>query len=61
MKRAGRNLDTETLVEALEGIHGLDLGIGTTISFGPSEHQGSHKVWGTMLQPDGTCKAIELE
>jgi branched-chain amino acid transport system substrate-binding protein len=61
LKRAGPKLDTETLVEALEGIHGLDLGIGTTISFGPSEHQGSHKVWGTMLQPDGTYKAIELE
>jgi len=61
LKRAGPKLDTETLVEALEGIRGLDLGIGTTISFGPSEHQGSHKVWGTMLQPDGTYKAIELE
>jgi ABC-type branched-subunit amino acid transport system substrate-binding protein len=61
LKRAGRNLDTETLVAALEGIQGLDLGIGTTISFGPSEHQGSHKVWGTMLQPDGTYKAIDLE
>jgi ABC-type branched-subunit amino acid transport system substrate-binding protein len=61
LKRAGRNLDTEALVEALEGIRGLDLGIGTTITFGPSEHQGSHKVWGTMLQQDGTYKAIDLE
>jgi branched-chain amino acid transport system substrate-binding protein len=61
LKRAGRNLDTETLVQALEGIHDLDLGIGTTIGFGPSEHQGSHKVWGTMLQPDGSYKPIELE
>jgi branched-chain amino acid transport system substrate-binding protein len=61
LKRAGRDLDAETLVGALEGIRGLDLGIGTAISFGQGEHQGSHKVWGTMLQPDGTYQAIELE
>ena len=61
LQRAGRDLDTEKLVDAMEQIHGLDLGIGTQIGFGLAEHQGSHKVWGTMLQQDGTYKAIELE
>ncbi len=61
LRRAGRELDTERLVAAFEDIRGLDLGIGTPITFGPKEHQGSHKVWGTQLQPDGTWKAIDLE
>jgi ABC-type branched-subunit amino acid transport system substrate-binding protein len=61
LRRAGKNLDTESVVGALEDIHGLDLGIGTMINFGPSDHQGSHKVWGTSLQPDGTYKTIKLE
>jgi branched-chain amino acid transport system substrate-binding protein len=60
LRRAGSDLDPERLVAALEEIRGLDLGIGTPISFGPQEHQGSHKVWGTMLQPDGSWKQIDL-
>jgi len=61
VRRTGRNLGTDALIDALEGIRGLDIGIGSTIGFGPSEHQGSHKVWGTMLGADGTYKAIDLE
>ena len=49
LRLAGRNLTTDSLVEALESIHNLDLGIGTPIHFGPSEHQGSHKVWLTVI------------
>ncbi len=60
LRRAGKDLDAEKLVAALEGIKDLDLGIGVRISYGPQEHQGSHKVWGTMLQPDGSWKQIEL-
>jgi ABC-type branched-subunit amino acid transport system substrate-binding protein len=61
LKRAGRNLTAETLVDALEGIKNLDLGIGVPLGFGPSEHQASRKVWGTVLEPGGGWKAIELE
>jgi len=61
LRRAGADVDTERLVGALEQIRELDLGIGTRISFGPQEHQGSHKVWGTMLQPDGSWRQIALE
>ncbi len=61
LRRAGRNVTRESLVDALESIKKLDLGIGVPITFGPSEHQGSHKVWGTMLQPDGSYKLIDLE
>ena len=61
LRRAGKDLNNERLVAAFEDIKGLDLGIGTPITFGPKEHQGSHKVWGTELQPDGSYKSIDLE
>jgi ABC-type branched-subunit amino acid transport system substrate-binding protein len=59
LKRAGRGVDTESLIAALESIQDLDLGIGTKISFGLSEHQGSHKVWGTQL--DDACRYQVLD
>jgi ABC-type branched-subunit amino acid transport system substrate-binding protein len=61
LRRAGRDLDADRLVGALESIRDLDVGIGARISFSPAEHQGSHQVWGTLLQPDGTWKQVALE
>jgi ABC-type branched-subunit amino acid transport system substrate-binding protein len=61
LKRAGRNLTADSLVESLESIRGMDLGIGVPISFGPSEHQASHKVWGTVLDGAGALKPLDLE
>lgn len=61
LRRAGPDPDPEKVVEALEGIRDLDLGIGTLVSFAPGEHQGSHKVWGTILQRDGSWRQIDLQ
>ena len=61
LKRVGPQLDTEKLVEALEGVRDFDMGLGTPISFGPTEHQGSHKVWGTQLNENGRYQALDLE
>jgi branched-chain amino acid transport system substrate-binding protein len=61
LKRAGQQLDTEKLVEALETVRDFDMGLGAPISFGPTEHQGSHKVWGTQLNENGRYQAIDLE
>jgi serine/threonine protein kinase len=58
---AGPNLTSETLVEGLERVRDLDLAIGTKITFGPSEHQGSHKVWGTALNAEGRYEVLDLE
>jgi len=49
LRRAGRELTTEQLVEALRGIEGLDLGIGEVLGFGPASHDASRKVWATAL------------
>ena len=59
--RRAKELNTESIVTALETIRDLDLGIGTPISFGPEDHQGSHKIWGTLLQPDGAFRSMKLE
>ena len=61
LRRAGAHLNTESFVEALESIHGLDVGLGTSLSFGPSEHQASHKVWGTVLDAEGHFQDLDLE
>jgi branched-chain amino acid transport system substrate-binding protein len=61
LKRTGPQLDTEKLVDELEKLRGLDLGIGTKLSFGLTEHQGSHKVWGTRLDATGHYQAVDLQ
>ena len=61
LKKAGANADTEKIVDALEQIHGLDLGTGAPVSFGMSEHQASHKVWGTVLDEKGNYSTFDLD
>ena len=61
LSRAGQALDTEKLIDALESIRDLDLGTGSPVSFGPSEHQASHRVWGTVLDGHGQFRKLALE
>ena len=61
LKRAGPQLDSEKLVEAFENMKDFDLGLGTAINFSKSEHQGSHKVWGTQLNEAGSYEPVELQ
>jgi ABC-type branched-subunit amino acid transport system substrate-binding protein len=61
LKRVGPQLDTEKLIDTLETVHNLDMGLGTLLNFGPSEHQASHKVWGTQLDKSGRFNAIDFE
>ena len=61
LKRAGPQLDTERLIDNLESMRNIDLGLGTSLNFGRSEHQASHKIWGTALDENGRYLPIELE
>lgn len=54
-------LDTERLVDTLESMRSLDLGLGAPLAFGRAEHQASHKIWGTALDETGTYQPIELD
>ena len=60
LKRATA-LETEKVIDALESIRGLDLGTGAQLSFGMSEHQASHKVWGTVLDDKGAFQTFQLD
>ena len=61
VKRVGRDINTEKLVDELERMHDFDLGLGTPVTFSSNEHQGSHKVWGTQLDQTGHYQPIDLE
>jgi ABC-type branched-subunit amino acid transport system substrate-binding protein len=61
LKRTGQQLDTEKLVDALESTRNLDLGLGVALSFARSDHQASHKIWGTALDETGRFQPVDLE
>jgi branched-chain amino acid transport system substrate-binding protein len=61
IKRTGPQLDTEKLIDTLETTRNLDLGLGTQLGFGRSEHQASHKIWGTALDETAHFQPLELE
>jgi branched-chain amino acid transport system substrate-binding protein len=61
LKRCGPQIDTERLVDILENTRNFDMGLGAALGFSPSEHQASHKVWGTALDETGKYQPIELE
>ena len=61
LKRTGPQLDTERLIDVLENLRDLDLGLGVPLGFGRAEHQASHKIWGTTLDDNGQYQPIELE
>jgi branched-chain amino acid transport system substrate-binding protein len=50
LRRAGRDLNRETFIDAIESIQNLDLGIANLLSFSPSDHQGLERVYFTYLQ-----------
>ncbi len=61
LQRAGKGLTQDGLIETLEGMHNLDLGIGAILGFGPSEHQASHMVWGTVIDGKGQLQSLDLQ
>jgi branched-chain amino acid transport system substrate-binding protein len=61
LKQTGGSLDTEHVIDNLEAMRNIDLGLGTTLGFGRSEHQASHKIWGTALDDSGKFTSLDLE
>jgi ABC-type branched-subunit amino acid transport system substrate-binding protein len=51
LRRAGRKLDRESLVKAMESIHDFDAG-GFKVSYGPTNHSGSQFVDLTIISKD---------
>jgi len=42
----------EALIDALETIDSLDLGIGVPMAYSTDDHQASHEVWPTIIRND---------
>ena len=61
LRQTGPQLDTEKLIDNLEAMRSMDLGLGTSLTFGRAEHQASHKIWGTSIDENGKYTALELE
>jgi branched-chain amino acid transport system substrate-binding protein len=61
LKRAGRDFTVESFIDSIEGMKGVDLGIGAPMSFGMSEHQASHKVWGSVIDASGNFQSLDLD
>jgi len=61
LKQTGPQLDTERLIDNLEAMRNVDLGLGTSLSFGRAEHQASHKIWGTAIDDNGKYAPLELD
>ena len=50
LKRASKNLTRRTFVETLESINGLDVGLGSKVSFNKTKHQGLDAVFFTTIE-----------
>ena len=57
VKRAGKNLNNDTLMKALEGIKDFR-GIGGPLSYSPTERQGAKHVFYGKVKPDGSIERI---
>jgi ABC-type branched-subunit amino acid transport system substrate-binding protein len=61
IRQTGPELNTEKLIDNLEAMRNLDLGLGTVLNFGRAEHQASHKIWGTAIDESGKYAPLELD
>jgi ABC-type branched-subunit amino acid transport system substrate-binding protein len=61
IRQTGPQLDTERLIDTLEAMRNIDLGLGTPLTYGRAEHQASHKIWGTALDENGKYTTLELD
>lgn len=50
LRRAGRNLDRDRFISAIESIRDLDIGIANRLSFSPLDHQGLEQVYFTRIE-----------
>jgi ABC-type branched-subunit amino acid transport system substrate-binding protein len=61
MRRAGDTLTSETLVNSLETLNSVDLGLGASLHYSPTEHRALHRFWGTVLDHAGQYHLLDLE
>lgn len=50
LKKAGKGVTRESLIDALESLSTVDLGIDAEITLSKQDHQASHQVWPTVFK-----------
>lgn len=50
LKKINGTVTKEAIIDALENINNLDIGLGNLISFSKTNHQASHQVWPTIIK-----------
>ena len=50
LRRAGQEVNRESIIDALLSIHNMDIGLGIPIDYAPGSYQGSQKVWPTIIR-----------
>ena len=51
-------IDRESVIDGIEGLSDLDVGIGVPVSFAKDKHQASHEVWPTIIR-NGKYESLE--
>lgn len=59
LKRAGPDVDKETIIDAILSIKNLDIGLGTPIRYTNDNYQGSQKVWLTVIR-EGRFESLDF-
>lgn len=57
LKKAGATPSRESVVDGIESLNSLDIGIGVPVSFDKSKHQACDKIWPTIIR-DGKYVAL---
>ena len=50
LRRAGADVNRDTIIDSILGIENLDIGLGTPIRYTQQSHQGSQKIWPTVIR-----------
>jgi branched-chain amino acid transport system substrate-binding protein len=58
LEKAGPDITREGLLKAIKDTGSFDLG-GLAMTFGPDDNEGLDKVFMTVIQPDGSFKAVD--
>lgn len=58
LEKAGKELSRENFLSSVYGTGAFDLG-GATLNYGNGDNQGMDNVFLTVIQPDGSFKAVE--
>lgn len=58
LEKAGAEPTRQSFLDAIYGAGALDLG-GVTLTYGPGDNQGMDRVFLTVIEPDGSFRAVE--